>query len=185
MGDATTDDHGRREPPRAGSEAATLLGFLDYQRTTLAWKCSGLSDAQLRVALPPSPITLGGLLKHLACVEDSWFTEVVAGRPLPEPWASVDFGADPDWLWRSAADDAGDALRALWADRVSRSQAIAADRLRAGGDAALGQVHPVLYWGDQERVSFRWVLTHLIEEYARHNGHADLIRESLDGETGE
>jgi Protein of unknown function (DUF664) len=184
VGDVQADDHGRPEPPRAGSEAATLLGFLDYQRATLAWKCAGLSDAQLRVVLPPSPITLGGLLKHLACVEDSWFTEVVAGQPLPEPWASADFETDPDWLWRSAAADGGDALRALWADRVSRSQAIVTERLSVG-DVALSQIHPVLYWGDQERVSLRWVLTHLIEEYARHNGHADLIRESIDGLTGD
>ena len=108
-----TGEAERPEPPRAGSEAATLLGFLDSQRATLQWKCRGLSDEQLRVALPPSPITLGGLLKHLACVEDSWFTEVIAGQPLPEPWASVDFGADPDWTWHSADADSGDALRAL------------------------------------------------------------------------
>ena len=71
------DEHGRSEPPRDGTEAATLLGFLDYQRATLQWKCRGLSDEQLRMERPPSPITLGGLLKHTACVEDSWFTEVV------------------------------------------------------------------------------------------------------------
>jgi hypothetical protein len=111
--EAGVDKHGRPEPPHDSAEAATLLGFLDYQRVTLQWKCHGLSDEQLRVALPPSPITLGGLLKHLACVEDSWFTEVVAGQSLPEPWASVDFEADPDWTWHSAAADSGDALRAV------------------------------------------------------------------------
>jgi Protein of unknown function (DUF664) len=179
------DEPARPEPPRDSAEAATLLGFLDYQRVTLQWKCHGLSDEQLRVALPPSPITLGGLLKHLACVEDSWFTEVVAGQPLPEPWASVDFEADPDWTWRSAAADSGGALRALWAERVSRSRDVVKAQLGKGEDAALGQTHPVLYWGDHERVSLRWVLAHMIEEYARHNGHADLIRESIDGQTGE
>jgi hypothetical protein len=89
------DEYGRPEPPREGGEVATLLGFLDYQRATLEWKCRGLSDEQLRVALRPSSMTLGGLLKHLACVEDSWFTEVVAGEPALEPWASADFEADP------------------------------------------------------------------------------------------
>ncbi len=73
------------------------------------------------VALPPSPMTLGGLLKHLAYLEDYWFAEVVAGGPVPEPWASADFKADPDWDWHSAALDPGDDLRALWTERVSRS----------------------------------------------------------------
>jgi uncharacterized damage-inducible protein DinB len=179
------DQHARPEPPRDSAEAATLLGFLDYQRVTLQLKCHGLSDEQLRVVLPPSPITLAGLLKHLACVEDSWFTEVVAGQPLPEPWASVDFETDPDWTWHSAVADSGDALRALWAERVDRSREIVEAQLSKGEDAALGQTHRVLYWGDQDRVSLRWVLAHMIEEYARHNGHADLIRESIDGQTGE
>jgi uncharacterized damage-inducible protein DinB len=179
------DELARSTPPHDSAEAATLIGFLDYQRETLQRKCSGLSDEQLRVTLPPSPITLGGLLKHLACVEDSWFTEVVAGQPLPEPWAQVDFEADPDWTWRSAAADSGDALRALWAERVNRSRRVVEAQLRQSEDAALAQTHPVLYWGDQERVSLRWILTHMIEEYARHNGHADLIRESIDGQTGD
>ena len=185
MGDATVDEHGRSEPPRHGTEAATLLGFLDYQRATLHLKCRGLSDEQLRIARPPSLITLAGLLKHMACVEDSWFTEVVGEQQLPEPWASVDFESDPDWTFRSAAADSGAALRALWADRVSRSRLIVREQLSDNPEAALNQSHPVLYWGDQERVSLRWVLTHMIEEYARHNGHADLIRESIDGQTGE
>jgi uncharacterized damage-inducible protein DinB len=186
MNEVTVDVREQPEPPpRDGAEAATLVGFLDYQRETLQRKCRGLSDEQLRVALPPSPITLGGLLKHLACVEDSWFTEVVAGQPLPEPWASVDFESDPDWSWHSAAADSGEALRTLWAERVSRSRAIVAAQLSEAEDVALSQTHPVLYWGDQERVSLRWVLAHMIEEYARHNGHADLIRESIDGQTGD
>ena len=70
----------------------------------------------MRVALRPSSITLGGLLKHVACVEDSWFTEVVAGEPAPEPWASVDFQADPEWTWHSAASDSGEYLPALWTE---------------------------------------------------------------------
>jgi len=184
-GDRRVDEHGQPEPPRDSAEAATLLGFLDYQRVTLLRKCRGLSDEQLGVTLPPSPITLGGLLKHLACVEDSWFTEVVAGQPLPEPWASTDFEADPDWTWHSAAADSGDALRALWTERVNQSRAIMEAQLSQSEDTALSQTRPVLYWGDHERVSLRWVLAHMIEEYARHNGHADLIRESIDGQTGD
>jgi len=147
--DVRVDEPERPEPPRDGAEAATLLGFLDYQRATLQRKCRGLSDEQLRVTLPPSPVTLGGLLKHLACVEDSWFTEVVVCLPLPEPWASVDFDADPDWAWHSAAADSGDTLRTLWAERVDRSRGIVATQLSEGGDVTLSQTHPVLYWGDR------------------------------------
>jgi uncharacterized damage-inducible protein DinB len=183
MDEMQTDQHGRPEPPHEAGEAATLTGFLDYQRGTLQWKCRGLSDEQLRVALPPTTMTLGGMLKHMACVEDYWFTEVAAEKPSPEPWGSVDWDADPDWDWRTAASDSGDELRGLWAERVGRSRAVVEAQLGLGEDKALSQAHPA--WGGQGRVSLRWILTHMVEEYARHNGHADLIRESLDGETGE
>jgi uncharacterized damage-inducible protein DinB len=178
-----TDEHGRPEPPQEAGEAATLLGFLDYQRATLDWKSRGLSDEQLRVALPPTSMTLGGMLKHLAVVEDYWFTEVAAEQPSPEPWASVDWDADPDWEWRTAGDDAGGALRGQLAESIGRSRVVVESQLTQDGAAALGRAHPA--WGGRGRVSLRWILTHMIEEYARHNGHADLIRESLDGETGE
>jgi uncharacterized damage-inducible protein DinB len=187
MAEVMADESGRREPPHEGGEVATLLGFLDYQRATLEWKCRGLSDEQLRAALRPSSMTLGGLLKHLACVEDSWFTEVVAGEPLPEPWASVDFQADPEWTWHSAASDSGEYVRALWTERVNRSRAVVQAQLSMGEEAALSETHagvPDDPWGGQDRVSLRWVLVHMIEEYARHAGHADLIRESIDGQTG-
>ena len=183
MAEVTADEYGRPETPRAGGEVATLLGFLDYQRATLEWKCRGLSDEQLRVALRPSPMTLGGLLKHLACVEDSWFTEVVAGGPAVEPWASADFEADPEWTWHSAAADSGEYLRALWADGVNRSRAVVQAQLSRGEEAALSETHAD--WQLPHPVSLRWVLVHMIEEYARHNGHADLIRESIDGQTGD
>jgi len=183
MDEAQIDERGRPMPPQESGETATLLGFLDYQRATLEWKCRGLSDAQLRVALPPTSMTLGGLLKHLAYVEDYWFTQVVAGEPPAEPWTIEDWEADPDWDWHSAADDLGDELRSLWTERVERSRAVVDSRLAQGGSEALDEVHPA--WGGQGRVSLRWVLVHMIEEYARHNGHADLIRESIDGQTGE
>jgi hypothetical protein len=181
--EVTIDEQGRPEPPQESGEVATLLGFLAYQRATLGWKCRGLSDEQLRVALPPTSMTLGGMLKHLARIEDYWFTEVVGGEPAPEPWASADTDADPDWDWTSAAGDSGEYLRALWAERVKRSGAVVDAQLAKGEAAALGEAH--LAWGGQGRASLRWVLVHMIEEYARHNGHADLIRESIDGQTGE
>jgi len=183
MDEAQIDERGRPMPPQESGETATLLGFLDYQRATLEWKCRGLSDAQLRVALPPTSMTLGGLLKHLAYVEDYWFTQVVAGQPLAQPWSNADWEADPDWEWHSAAGEPGDALRTLWSVRVERSRAVVDSRLAQGEAEALGEVHPA--WGGREHVSLRWVLVHMIEEYARHNGHADLIRESIDGQTGE
>jgi uncharacterized damage-inducible protein DinB len=159
------------------------LAFLDYQLATLEWKCRGLSDEQLRVALRPSSITLGGLLKHLACAEDSWFTEVVAGEPAVEPWASVDFQTDPEWNWHSAEVDSGEYLRALLTDGVNRSRAVVPAELGRGEEAALTETHAD--WQLPHPVSLRWVLVHMIEEYARHNGHADLIRESIEGQTGD
>jgi uncharacterized damage-inducible protein DinB len=177
MSDAS-DEFGRPEVPLSGDEAATLLGFLDYQRATLAWKCQGLDDAALRVRLPSSDLSLGGLLKHMARVEDYWFGAVVAERPTLEPWASTEWAAE----WTTADHDTGEALRTLWADRVVAAREVVAARL-AEGDQALGDTHPA--WDGQGRPSLRWVLAHMIEEYARHNGHADLLRESIDGETGE
>lgn len=95
---------------------------------------------------------------------------------------SVDWDADPDWDWHSAADDSAEDLRTLWREPVERSRAVA-ERLLADGPAALDAVHPA--WGGRGHVSLRWILTHMIEEYARHNGHADLLREQVDGQTGE
>src|SRR6478736_8557162 len=135
------DGNDRPWPPRDGDEVASLLGFLDYQRATFAWKCAGLSDDQLRIALPSSAMTLGGMLKHLASVEDGWFIEVVQGQPLPEPWASVD-DATPDWEWTSAAEDTGDDLRALWSSRVDQARAAVEGQLVNHGPEALGATHP-------------------------------------------
>ena len=171
----------RPEPPVDGDEVATLLGFLDYQRATLAWKCEGLDASGLRATLGASSMTLGGILKHLAAVEDGWFSEFLHGRGQQAPWDGVDWDADPDWEWRTAADDAPDELRALWQGAVARSRASVAEALAAGG---LGQPARRT-WPDGRTPSLRWILVHMIEEYARHNGHADLLRESVDGQTGE
>ncbi|WP_454050325.1 mycothiol transferase [Cellulomonas sp. Marseille-Q8402] len=175
------DDQGRPEPVIDGDEMTTLLGFLDFHRATLEWKTRGLDAAGLAAALPPTTMTLGGLLKHLAYVEDDWFSRTLHDRGRAEPWRSVDWSADRDWEWHSAADDDPDELRALWRSSVERSRELLASALAAGGpDAPVARS-----WPDGRAPSVRWVVTHMVEEYARHNGHADLLREAVDGEVGE
>ena len=175
------DEHSRPEPPLDGDETATLLGFLDYQRATLAWKCAGLDAAGLNTAVAASTMTLGGMLKHMALVEDGWFSRSLHGRDYQPPWNTVDWKADRDWEWHTAALDAPEQLRDLWQDSVTRSRACVDRALAAGGlDQMAKRTFP-----DGSAPSLRWILCHMIEEYARHNGHADLIRESIDGETGE
>jgi uncharacterized damage-inducible protein DinB len=176
------DDYGRPEPPPAGDETATLLGFLDYQRATLAWKCSGLDAAGLNATVAASTMTLGGMLKHMALVEDSWFSRSLHGSDQRQPpFDTVDWKADPDWEWHSAAADSPEQLRALWEDAVARSRSLVAEALAGGGLDQLAR----RTWPDGRAPSLRWILCHMIEEYARHNGHADLLRESVDGLTGE
>ena len=171
----------RPRPPVAGDEASTLVGFLDYQRATLACKCSGLDADQLARTAAASSMTLGGLLNHLARVEDTWIGHRVTGAAPSEPWASIDVTADPDWEWHSAARTAPSELFERWRTTVARSQAQVAEVLARDGLDRLA-LRPR---SNGEVPSLRWILLHLIEEYARHNGHADLIRESIDGQTGE
>ena len=175
------DDHGRPEPPPAADETATLLGFLEYQRATLLWKCAGLDAAGLKATVGASSMTLGGILKHLALVEDYWFSQRLHGRKDGPPWDTVDWDADPDWEWHSAGKDTPDQLRAIWQVAVTHSRSLVAEALADGGLERLAK-QP---WPDGRAPSLRWILVHMIEEYARHNGHADLIRESVDGDTGE
>jgi uncharacterized damage-inducible protein DinB len=175
------DEQGRPEPPAAGDEIATLLGFLDYQRATLAWKCGGLDAAGLRATTAASTITLGGLLKHMAYVEADWFGRFLHGRDPVPPWDTVDWKADRDWDWHSAADDTPEQLFTLWRDTVARSRELVAEALAEGGAGQLAKRS----WPDGQTPSLRWILVHMIEEYARHNGHADFLRESVDGQTGE
>ncbi len=182
--DATAvDEQGRPEPPQHAREGATLVGFLDYHRATLEWRCRGLDDEQLRTTLHPTSMTLAGMLKHLALVEDDWLTANVGEQSMPEPWASVDWADDWDWDWHSAAQDSGAELRGLWQASVGRSRAVVQSRLDEDPQGALDRSYSA--FGGRGNVSMRWVLVHMIEEYARHNGHADLLRESIDGETGE
>jgi hypothetical protein len=174
----------RTDPPLAGTEAATLVGFLDFHRDTLRMKVAGLDADQLATPLPPSSMTLGGLLKHLAYVEDWWFNQVFADNPAAPVWAEVDWEADADWDWHSATEQSPEELRGLLDEAVAISDGILAEALASPGGLEAGSKrrssrHP-------ERVfSLRWILVHMIEEYARHNGHADLIRESIDGQVGE
>jgi uncharacterized damage-inducible protein DinB len=178
---ATLDEHGRPEPPLAGDEVDTVVGFLEYQRATLAWKCDGLDAAGLAATVGVSSMTLGGMLKHLAYVEDSWCGVWLHARAPQPPWDTVDWTADVDWDWHSADDDTPEELLALWQDSVGRSRALVAEVLADGGLGRLAR----RTWPDGRAPSLRWILVHLIEEYARHNGHADLLRESIDGRTGE
>jgi len=175
------DEQGYPEPPLAGDETATLLGSLERQRATFAWKCGGLDAAGLRATVGASSITLGGLLKHLALGEDTNFSRKLLGRDLGPPWDTVDWDADPDWEWRSAAADTPAQLYALWQDAVVRSRSLVAEALADGG---LGQLSRRT-WPDGRAPSLRRILIDLIEEYARHVGHADLLREAVDGLVGE
>ncbi len=172
----------RPDPPLAASETETLLAFLDYFRATVRLKAVGLTREQLNQTLPPSSITLGGLLKHLAYVEDWWIGQVMAGLEESEPWVSVDWAADADWDWHSAADDSVEELLGLYDASLATSQRLLAELVPAGLDrlsVLTSRREP------GQRFSLRWVLVHLIEEYARHAGHADLVRESIDGEVGD
>ena len=178
---ADVDEHGRPEPPPAADETASILGFLEYQRATFAWKTNGLDADGLRATVGVSTMTLGGMLKHLALVEDSWFCYRLQGREYQPGWAAADWDVDPDWDWHSAADDSPEELRAIWEDAVDRSREAVTQALAGGGLDQLARRG----WPDGRAPSLRWILLHMIEEYARHNGHADLIRESVDGETGE
>ncbi len=175
------DRHGHPEPPLAGGEAATLLGSLERQRATLAWKCGGLDATGLQATVGDSTITLGGLLKHLAFVEDQKFSQWLHGRDPAPPWDTVDWKADRDWDWHSAAEDSPEQLQTLWRDAVTRSRSLVAEALAEGGLDTLTR----RTWPDGQAPSLRRILVDLIEEYARHVGHADLIRESVDGLTGE
>jgi Protein of unknown function (DUF664) len=165
----------------AGDETATLLGSLERQRATFAWKSGGLDAAGLRATAGTSSMTLGGLVKHLALVEDDYFSRRLLGRDLGPPWSAVDWDADPNWEWRTAAEDSPEQLYQLWESAVARSRAAVAEALTGGGLEQMARFS----WPDGRSPSLRRILIDLIEEYARHVGHADLIRESIDGLTGE
>lgn len=164
--------------PLQGSEKETLLAFLDYYRAVLVDKASGISDRQLHTRLAPSSLTLGGLINHMALVEDDWFTSDFAGENLPEPWSSAPWDEDRDWEFNNARDVPTDELFGRYRSAITRSNAVVASADDLGAVSAKSG-------RDGQPWSLRWILVHLIEETARHCGHADLIRESIDGSVGD
>jgi uncharacterized damage-inducible protein DinB len=168
----------RTRVPLAADERTTLLAMLDWHRDTLRIKTHGLDAEQLDTTLPPSTMTLGGLLKHMAWVEDWWFGVNFAGRPPAAPFDDVDWDADSDWEWHSASGAPPEELRTVFDRFVEASDEIIT------AAASLDGIGVRRSRKTGEAISLRWILVHMIEEYARHNGHADLIRQSIDGATG-
>lgn len=172
----------RPEPSFSDDEVGMLRSYLDHFRATVRLQASGLDDEQLDQTLPPSDLTLGGLLKHLAFVEDYWFSYNLAGRDPSPPWDTAPWDDDADWDWHSAAGATHAELDALLVEAIERSDACLDEALAADPD--LGR--RVARARDPEKgetATIRWVLVHMVEEYARHAGHADLIRQSIDGAT--
>lgn len=170
-------------PPTAGDEVATLLGSLERQRATFAWKVADLDSNGLAAKVGASAITLGGLIKHLAFVEDFKLTTMLLGQNLVPPWDAVNWEHDAGWPWHSAAQDCPEALYDLWHNAILRSRASVTRAMTQGGlDLRIKYGHG----GDPDNApSLRRLLADIIEEYARHVGHADLIRETIDGLVGE
>lgn len=170
--DVATDDD-RIGPPLTGGERETLRAFLDYHRATLAMKCQGLdTEAMRKRSMPPSTLTLLGLVRHMAEVERTWFRRVIDGEDVPMLWsADGDFQAayDPEGSTREEAF-------AAWENEVAHARRIERDAESLDVTAYFPK------W--ESDVSLRLVMLHMIHEYARHNGHADFIREGIDGTTG-
>lgn len=170
------DGSHRVEPATTADERAMLDGWLDYHRSTLTWKCQGLSDEQLRsTPLLPSELSLLGLVRHMAEVERYWFREIMLGEELGELYCTDD---DPDGDFHFTDKATGAQAEEVWRTEVELARQAAAGR-------SLDLTSKAESHRRGEVFSLRWVYTHMIEEYARHNGHADLLREHLDGATGE
>ena len=163
----------RPVPPLNTDERTTLESWLDFHRVTLAMKCEGLDDEQAGTPVPPSALTLTGLVQHMAEVERNWFRRVLAGEqapPIYDPQADPD---GPDGGFELADGATLDGALATWRAEIDRAREQCAARSLADTGRFAGQ-----------DVSLRWIYVHMIEEYARHNGHADLLREHADGSTG-
>ena len=164
------------DPPREVGERDALLSFLDYYRTVLLRKCAGLGPAELDTSTAATDLTLGRLLRHMAFVEDHWFSHVLHDRERADVWAAADWDAQPDWEMDTAAEYSPLELAEQF------EQAVTASRLAVEGfdlDRTAARVGP------RGATNLRWILIHMIEEYARHCGHADLIREAVDGQIGD
>jgi hypothetical protein len=163
----------RTEPPLVGDDRTMLPTWLDYQRATLLWKCELLEgDALVRRSVPPSPVSLLGIVRHMTLVEWSWFERVFAATGTPRP-ISTEHDEDADW------NDL-DPVRAMDDIEVFQRQC---DISR--GIVAAAQSMDQLAANARDDVSLRWIMVHMVEEYARHNGHADFLRELIDGAVGE
>jgi uncharacterized damage-inducible protein DinB len=168
----------RIDPEPEGPELTLLVAYLDFQRETVLAKTEGLTRAQMAQKHPPSALTLAGLLYHLALVEESWLEVRFRGLPERAPWGGVDWEADPDWEFRTAQDVDPEQLRERYREAWARSRDVVS--AASGPDQVSVQT-----LRDGRHFSLRWVLLHLIEETARHAGHADTLREAIDGTTGE
>ena len=168
------------EPSMAAGEVEMLIFALDRSRAQFAWKVGGLDAEALHRPHPPSTMTLAGIIKHVAFVDD-WTAVRLAAHQMPAPWRSVDWDADPEYPWHSAADDSPEELYRRWSEAAGRCRA-AVDEVIADG----GLDRPVKFYFDPGWVpSARRVLVDLHDEYARHVGHVDLFREAIDGLVGE
>ena len=162
----------RQDPPRAAGERDMYQAWLDFHRGTLLWKCAGVTDLQLKSAsVPPSGLTLLGLLRHMSEVERAWFRTRAAGIKLPD-------------LYCTEEDEDGDFDNVADAD-VEQARATFRDECLAADEAVRAMSLDDTFAGRRGPISLRWAYVHMIEEYARHNGHADLIRECIDGATGD
>jgi Protein of unknown function (DUF664) len=168
------------EPSMTGDEVELMLFALERSRATFAWKVGGLDAAALNRPFPPSTMTLAGLIKHLALCEDARTAEWVTGQPIGAPWNAVDGMSMWEWGWRSAADDTPAELYSLWNAAVDRSRTALNRALAQGG---LDQ--PSAYRTSSGSPNLRRSVVDLHDEYARHVGHADLMREAIDGLVGE
>ncbi|MBD8465855.1 DinB family protein [Plantibacter sp. CFBP 8798] len=161
----------RPQPPERGEERETIEAFLDLQRASIVWKARGLTDDLAAKRLLPSITTVSGVMRHLADVERSWFREDMDGQSdVPARWTDD----DPDGEWRVTADDS---LAEIIADYV----AACAESREVASRYQLDDV----CLGNDQRFTLRWIELHMIEETARHLGHIDVLREQLDGRTGE
>lgn len=169
-----------RQDPDAttASERDSLVQYLDYQRETILLKTEGLTKEQLGRKIPSSALTLAGILYHLALVEEDWFEVDFLGHQPRADFAGIDWKADPDYEFRTALEKEPAWLRRRYRDACDRSRQVAA----AAG--SLDDVSVSTRIGGQP-FTLRWMMLHLIEETARHAGHADLLREAVDGATGE
>ena len=166
--------------PTTGDERVMLVAFLDYYRAVVIDKCAGLSSEQLSTRLEPSDLTLPGIAFHLAAVEEDWFVGDMLGQEMGEPWASVDWNTEgPDWEWRTAPTMDIEEVLDTYRRAIDRSNEVvaAAESL----DQPSIRTHP----RTGEPWSLRFILVHMIQETARHAGHADLIREAIDGAVGD